>query len=594
MRVAIAQMNTHTEALSETCEQMLAYACRAQEGDADLVIYPAPTLTGLMALSDATIDDFLGDLFTALQALAEKLPIPALIPVVVQKDGELLQEAMFLRKGHVTPLRLAAEIAHLSALTRGSLTDAAAKMMGFGDLSFDLPCFEMQDLSIGVAFTYQELNTWKDMDQSADILLYLSSLGYVLHDKNTAMGLHAENSRFVSDANELGTWIVAANPVGLYGTHVYIGSSFVMTPDGRLTSCGKAFEEDLVFSDLSKPSDMDTSVTDVFAAGASVSAADEPANKGHQETINTYDMTDVAWKALQLGLTQAVIQGGFEGVAVLLDNSLNAHVVEALAKSVLSEKQVYIQRSNAHGRLEKNVEYARLAAVACEKNLLVLATENKTDIALNPSGVHATGSLYILGDFYLSEVRDLVEPASLDGEAEFGEAEFQEAPSMVSGLDGDMTPFADETERDAFVDHVLTQMLEGNKSVRSLLLSVEHPKVAERVCEAFQKNTFARQSVRPILTFSKHSIVEESFPLFSMWRDTRTSEVPRQDTSTLFDGLRSSAEHTFSNSVPEQMEAPSPESVQEILEYLREFSGLEGAGVMFGVPNMWRGPFSEN
>lgn len=589
MRVAIAQMNTHTGALSETCERMLAYACRAQEGDADLVIYPAPTLTGLMALSDATIDDFLGDLFTALQSLAEKLPIPALIPVVVQKDGELLQEAMFLRKGHVTPLRLAAEIAHLSALTRGSLTDAAAKMMGFGDLGFDLPCFEMQDLSIGVAFTYQELNTWKDTDQSADILLYLSSLGYVLHDKNTAMGLHAENSRFVSDANELGTWIVAANPVGLYGTHVYIGSSFVMTPDGRLTSCGKAFEEDLIFSDLSKLSDADTSVTDVFAAGASVSAADEPANKAHQETLNTYDMADVAWKALQLGLTQAVIQGGFEGVAVLLDNSLNAHVVEALAKSVLSEKQVYIQRSHAHGRLEKNVEYARLAAVACEKNLLVLATENKTDIALNPSGIHATSSLYILGDFYLSEVRDLVEPASLDGEAEF-----QEAPSMVSELDGDMTPFADETERDAFVDHVLTQMLEGNKSVRSLLLSVEHPKVAERVCEAFQKNTFARQSMRPILTFSKHSIVEESFPLFSMWRDTRASEVPRQDTSTLFDGLRSSAEHTFSNSVPEQMEAPSPESVQEILEYLREFSGLEGAGVMFGVPKMWRGPFSEN
>ena len=264
-------------------------------------------------------------------------------------------------------------------------------------------------------------------------------------------------------------------------------------------------------------------------------------------------------------------------------------MVEALAKSVLSENQVYIQKSHAHDRLEKNVEYARLAAVACEKNLLVLATENKTDIALNPSGVHATGSLYILGDFYLSEVRDLVEPASLGREIEF-----QEASSMVSGLDGDMTPFADETERDAFVDHVLTQMLEGNKSVRSLLLSVEHPKVAERVCDAFQKNTFARQSMRPILTFSKHSIVEESFPLFSMWRDTRTSEVPRQDTSTLFDGLRSSAEHAFSNSVPEQMEAPSPESVQEILEYLREFSGLEGAGVMFGVPKMWRGPFSEN
>ncbi len=173
-----------------------------------------------------------------------------------------------------------------------------------------------------------------------------------------------------------------------------------MTPDGRLTSCGKAFEEDLIFSDLSKLSDMDASVAessdtdtpveDLFATGASVSAVDEPANKAHQETINTYDMADVAWKALQLGLTQAVIQGGFEGVAVLLDNSLNAHVVEALAKSVLSEKQVYIQRSHAHDRLEKNVEYARLAAVACEKNLLVLATENKTDIALITSSVLST------------------------------------------------------------------------------------------------------------------------------------------------------------------------------------------------------------
>ncbi len=32
-----------------------------------------------------------------------------------------------------------------------------------------------------------------------------------------------------------------------------------------------------------------------------------------------------------------------------------------------------------------------------------------------------------------------------------------------------------------------------------------------------------------VARLSKHSIVEESFPLFSMWRDTRTSEVPRQD-----------------------------------------------------------------
>ena len=50
MRIAVAQMNTQAGDFEFTAQTMLEYAQRAQQQGAELVIYPAPTLTGLLSV----------------------------------------------------------------------------------------------------------------------------------------------------------------------------------------------------------------------------------------------------------------------------------------------------------------------------------------------------------------------------------------------------------------------------------------------------------------------------------------------------------------------------------------------------------------
>lgn len=565
MNVAVAQMNTQSGALSETYERMLAYAERAKEQHAELIVYPAPSLTGLMSLTDVTVEGFLEDLFATLKQLAENLPLPAVVPVVVTKDHEVLSEAMFLRQGHVTPLRLTAEIAHLSALARESVTE--------GDLSdeedpgFDLPHFEWGDYTIGISFSCQDLDAWRDADQTADLMLYLNTSGYALSDVNTTMGLGLSDSRFSSDADELGAWVIGVNAVGLYGGHVSIGSSFVIAPDGECGICAKAFEEDLI-------------CVDIDSGSRSKEALSLPASE---------DTSAVGWKALKLGLFEFVKQGHFDGVAVLLDTSVSAQVTAALARSVFQASQIYISSVETQDQLEYDIAYARLAAYARENNLLVLTTENKSDWALGAGGMIAAGALHPLGDLYLSEILDFCESvpevkAALSATVTYEVFDFKKKDELFSSF----------YEQAHFVDTVLSRTIELGKSFHEIVAKIGYEEAVADVLDALYGNGVTRQNRGSLLILLQCPLVDTELPLFTSWRDSQRKQTVEEDTSTLFDGLLASAEHAFMQAIPEQVEMPSPESLQEILDYLREFSGLEGAGVMFGMPKMWRGPFSEN
>ena len=159
MRIAVAQMNTQAGDFEFTAQTMLEYAQRAQQQGAELVIYPAPTLTGLLSVPEADIEGLFADLSEIINSLSEKLPITALIPVVTEFDGSAASEALLVRNGAVTPLKLTAQIAHMSALAR-----SASSAQTSGENTFELAKFEAGGLTFGVAFTYDDLDAWQDVD----------------------------------------------------------------------------------------------------------------------------------------------------------------------------------------------------------------------------------------------------------------------------------------------------------------------------------------------------------------------------------------------------------------------------------------------
>ena len=93
MRIAVAQINTQAGDFEFTAQIMLEYAQRAQQQGAELIVYPAPTLTGLLSVPEADIEGLFTDLSEVISSLSEKLPISALVPVVTEFDGNAASSA---------------------------------------------------------------------------------------------------------------------------------------------------------------------------------------------------------------------------------------------------------------------------------------------------------------------------------------------------------------------------------------------------------------------------------------------------------------------------------------------------------------------
>ena len=100
----------------------------------------------------------------------------------------------------------------MSALAR-----SASSAQTSGENTFELAKFEAAGLTFGVAFTYDDLDAWQDVDDSLDAVIYLPYFGFAVDDSSSAMGMAAAESRYLGDVEEFDSWLIAANAVGAYG-----------------------------------------------------------------------------------------------------------------------------------------------------------------------------------------------------------------------------------------------------------------------------------------------------------------------------------------------------------------------------------------
>lgn len=595
MRIAVAQMNTRAGDFEFTVQTMLEYAQRAQQQGAELVIYPAPTLTGLLSVPEADTDGLFADLSETINSLSEKLSIAALIPVVTEFDGNAASEVFLLRNGAVTPLKLTAQIAHMSALAR-----SASSAQDSNEDTVELAKFEAGGLTFGIAFTYEDLDAWQDVDDSLDAVIYLPYFGFAVDDLSSAMGMAVAESRYLGDVEEFDSWLIAANAVGAYGNQVFCGSSFFLSPSGDLVKQAASFSEDMVVCDV----DQDTIE-----------------NFDREDTAGVYNSALTTWGVLATGVRDYTVKSGFDGVFIAVDGSLNSLVTVALASDALGPMRVHVlllpnKNSRATSAAELLTTRLRVNKVAVDStvfstltdtklvsaygytyadqhNYLTLETADKTILALKGTEISSAHSLWPLGDMYHADIVDLARVRNTFSPA-IDHAVLENISEVVT--DGLENAASTPQERIEFVDYVLTSYLEWNKSISAIVEEmgkVDEVKAIISMLHAHQKD---RRNTTEVLEMSSKSLTNAQIPHVSVWqdkiRDTKASE------SKLVESLRNSLREIQGASMHLSELSVDPtearEGFKDMLELLKELAQETDTQIGIVDPQMWRGPFSEN
>ncbi|WP_314952681.1 nitrilase-related carbon-nitrogen hydrolase [Lancefieldella parvula] len=595
MRIAVAQMNTQAGDFEFTAQTMLEYAQRAQQQGAELVIYPAPTLTGLLSVPEADTDGLFADLSETISLLSEKLPIAALIPVVTEFDGNAASEVFLVRNGAVTPLKLTAQIAHMSALAR-----FASSAQDSNEDTVELAKFEAGGLTFGIAFTYEDLDAWQDVDDSLDAVIYLPYFGFAVDDSSSAMGMAVAESRYLGDVEEFDSWLIAANAVGAYGNQVFCGSSFFLSPSGDLVKQAASFSEDMVVCDV----DQDTIE-----------------NFDREDAAGVYNSALTTWGVLATGVRDYTVKSGFDGVFIAVDGSLNSLVTVALASDALGPMRVHVlllpnKNSRATSAAELLTARLRVNKVAVDStvfstltdtklvsaygytyadqhNYLTLETADKTILALKGTEISSAHSLWPLGDMYHADIVDLARVRNTFSPA-IDHAVLENISEVVT--DGLGNAASTPQERIEFVDYVLTSYLEWNKSISAIVEEmgkVDEVKAIISMLHAHQKD---RRNITEVLEMSSKSLTNAQIPHVSVWqdkiRDTKASE------SKLVESLRNSLREIQGASMHLSELSVDPtearEGFKDMLELLKELAQETDTQIGIADPKMWRGPFSEN
>ncbi len=610
MKLAIAQMTSDAGDLETIKVRVLEFARQAHEQQARLVVFPLCTVSGTGLVSAGDGEPYANDLAAVLGELAEELPLPVLLPIVVAQDDVPYLDAALIKDGTIASVRLAG---------------------GSGEKGIDLsllqsnevPAIDFEGQKIAVAFTYDDLNNLIDNEVETDIVIYLSAYGFSMDDPGTSMACSLEKSGFVEDAAELDAWFVGVGSVGCYNMQVFCGSSFVLTPWKELAAQAPAFEEALLVCDV------DTQSEGPLAAPQHFQVTDKPL---------------VAWEALTFGLSHLVRYQGATGVALIVDQGLESQILAAAATDALGPTHVTAfldaaEQKNFGGTpmtLANNLRLgcrfvdvpagvcpveargamlAQVATYADRCGLVPLSYLDKTMLAVEGAGTLESGFVMPLADIYKSDLlllghfRNTISPV-----IPYTSRNAWRLPG-VEGLD---ECGANDEARLEFVDAVTRGFIEYRRPLTAIAQQQGHPEVTKAIVDEVRRN-LATMRCRPMcLPMSTRSLSEARGPVGNVWQDVVREEEDSVDIEQAIEALREmiaekggeldvegmSAAAAQGASDPEQVQ----KDIQEILGYIKDYAlgqdlggqdgeKPEGAGVADGTApggSFFGGPFSEN
>lgn len=574
MRIAVAQARSCAGDFSLAKKRVAEEASRAAASGAGLVVFPAYFLAPPEAVCESDREGFLVDALTFFGELCGSLPVPVLIPFPLGSGEGASVEAVYLDGESAEPLRLLAQLRQLAQR-------AAAQGEDDGPDGLVLPQLEVGGLTLGVAFTYEDLDEYVGYDYHVDAVLFISTYGFAVDDSSSALGASLSESRFADDADAMNAWVVGVGGVGCCDLEVQTGSSFALAPWGELAAEAPVLEEALMLADIDRGFE---------------GPLKEPLR------MQVFDPALLAWESVAEGL-RGIAEGlGKQAAAVVVDGSLAsmlacAACVDALgpmnvralvllwgdARDASSRQLARNLRlearelaagdicgpsSDAEEGLARDVAWARAEAWARETGAFVASGADKTSLALGSAPAREVCCVLPFGDLYRSDVlalcrlRNTVSPVvPLAARRAFSA---DDLPGEAAG------PWTAE-KRIELVDSVLTGFIEWGLPVSDLASECGDEELARSVVDAARRSAsrFRGRLVAPVLT---SKTIEEARGSFGMrWADHVRPAFERLDLSDVLGSLAPEGAGD-----DEVSEAEAGEGAREALDLLGMLSSQDG------------------
>jgi NAD+ synthase (glutamine-hydrolysing) len=301
VRIALAQVDTTVGDLPGNVDLLSAWASRATEADADVVVFPELAITGYPPEDLVLRPSFVDDNLTALDALAAKTAGGASIVVgfVDRTERGIHNAAGVVGNGQVI-----ARYHKIKLPNYGVFDEARTFTPG------EAACpIRLADSELGLSVCEDAWMPGPPFDEYArrKTPVILNINGSPFHRGKADERVEICRER----ALETGSWIVYVNAVGGQDELVFDGGSVVVRPDGSLAHHAAMFEEDLLVVDID---------------GEISSAHGRPPWPEDPEQV---------YLGLVLGLRDYVRKNRFEEVVLGLSGGIDSTFVAVLATDAL-------------------------------------------------------------------------------------------------------------------------------------------------------------------------------------------------------------------------------------------------------------------
>jgi NAD+ synthase (glutamine-hydrolysing) len=310
MRVALAQINPTVGDVDGNTAKIAAWIGRAQEGGAELVIFPELSIPGYPAEDLYLKPHFLAANVRAVDKLAAEMP-PGI--TVLVGFAEPAEKGGDYRHAH-NSLAVLADGAVRAVYRKNRLPNYAV----FDEQRYFIPGSDGDSIDVGdtgVGLTICE-DTWApgppgQAEADAGAALIANPSGSPYHRRKG----HEREAMFGERAREYGAYFAFVNLVGGQDELVFDGQSLLFGPDGEVLARARQFEEELLFAEVlgdRTPGPLAEPLPDL----------------------------DEVYGALTLGLRDYVEKNGFGHVGLGISGGIDSALVAMLAVDALGPERV--------------------------------------------------------------------------------------------------------------------------------------------------------------------------------------------------------------------------------------------------------------
>ncbi|MEY3568426.1 MAG: hypothetical protein RL587_866 [Actinomycetota bacterium] len=546
-RLALAQLDPTVGDLAGNAQLIKSAAQRAQEQDCDLLALPEMMLTGYPIEDLSLRPSFRDAVLVALEKLATDLANEGIsdLPVIVGYLDHSHNAAAVLHQGKVVTKYFKHHLPNYGVFDEYRYFTPGTN-----------PCvIRVKNIDVAIAICediWQEGGPVSKIKEiGVGLMVVINGSPYEQAKTDTRLSL------VQTRAKQINAPVAYLNLVGGQDELVFDGSSIVVSKDGDLISRSKAFETDLLITDLHLEP-LSAKSPDLIISTEVVS------HNGQNRIESKLEPLAEIWNALTLGLEGYVRKNKMKSVLLGLSGGIDSAVVAALAVDALGKEHVYavampstyssdhsltdakdladrtglnfrtepiaamvqsyLQQLNFKGLAEENLQ-ARvrgtlLMGISNAEGHLVLATGNKSELSVGYSTIYgdAVGGFAPIKDVPKTLVWELAKYRNQLAKSR-GEIEPIPSSSIEKEPSAELRP--NQKDTDSLPDyHLLDQILEAYVENDQTKLTSFEENLTRKIFKMVDQAEYKRRQYPPGTKITQRSFGRDRrLPITNKWQE---------------------------------------------------------------------------